>query len=313
VRVATIVVVAAVASGCAARTKGHLADRFVKEGQPVATYDEPGAARAPQSLSDYGNRLRELQAMPRTKASLLPTIESSDRELAKALTMLAFSETPESHRAVAAAYRKAGVLDYAYRHFQRALKLDPCDSDAYEGLARLWREWRRPDLALGDVHRAIYCRPQSASAHNTLGTVLLSLGQRQNARQAFEAALRFDDRAAFALNNLCYLEVSEGNGAAAQSACERALTVDPTLTTARTNLALAYALQGDFSSAEARLLSGPNVARGQYNVGILRMSVGKYADAADAFELALKAQPNLAGAARRAIQARAFAAAHKEP
>jgi Flp pilus assembly protein TadD len=313
VRAAIIVVASAIATGCAARTKAHLADRFVKQGQPAAAYDDPAGARAPQSLSEYGRRLRELQAMPRTKASLLPTIESTNRPLARALMVLALSETAENHRAVAAAYRDAGVLDYAYRHFRRALKLEPCDSDAHEGIGRLWREWGRPELAIGDVYRAIHCRPESASAYNTLGTVFLALGQRENARQAFATALQFDSRAAFALNNLCYLAVSEGDGVAAQSACERALAVDPTLTTARTNLALAYALQGDLSSAEERLLSGSNVATGQYNVGILRMSVGKYADAADAFEQALKAQPNLADAARRAVQARAFAAAHKEP
>jgi len=40
--------------------------------------------------------------------------------------------------------------------------------------------------------------------------------------------------------------------------------------------------------------------------------LGKYDDAADAFELALKAKPNLSEAARRAVQARAIAASHKE-
>jgi Flp pilus assembly protein TadD len=251
--------------------------------------------------------------MARTKASFLPTIESSDRRLASAIAMLAISETAENHRAVAAAYHNAGVLDYAYRHFQRALKLEPCDSAAYEGIARLWREWGRSDLALGDAYRAIHCRPRSASAYNTLGTVFLSLGQRDNARGSFEAALRLDSQAAFALNNLCYLSVAEGNGAAAQRACERALALDPTMPTARTNLALAYALQGDRSNAERRLLSGSNVASGHFNVGILRMSLGLYEDAAESFELALKAQPNLSEAARRAVQARTFAASQKEP
>ena len=314
-RLVMTVVAAAFLSGCAAHKGGGFANRFVKPGEPTTSFDAPGVAAPQQTLDDYGRRLRSLQSMPRTKASLLPTIESSDRQLSAALQMLAVHESAENHRAVAAAYRDAGVTDYAYRHFVRALRIEPCDVAAHEGIARLWREWGRPDLALGDVYRAIHCRPQSASAYNTLGTVLLTLGQWANARQAFEVALRLDDRAAYALNNLCYLSLLEGNGRAAQNACERALAVEPMMRSAQNNLALAYAIQGDVPRAEERLLSGANVATGQYNVGILRMSLGKYADAADAFELALKAQPSLVEAARRVVQARAFAAdqQQKEP
>ena len=309
-----VLVVALALSGCAARQGSQLAGRFIKPGEPQASYDEPGAVAAPprESLASYGHRLRSLQSIPKTKSSLLPTIESSDPQLAAALLALTFQETSANHRAAATAYRNAGVLDYAYRHYLRALKLEPCDGTSHEGLARLWREWGRPELALGDVYRAIHCQPTSASAQNTLGTVLLALGQRQNARTAFDFALRLDAGAAFALNNLCYLSVTEGNGAGAQQECERALALDPALTTARTNLALAFALQGDIATAEQRLLGGPSVATGQFNVGILRMSLGKYDDAADAFELALKAKPNLSEAARRAVQARAIAASHKE-
>jgi Flp pilus assembly protein TadD len=305
-------VAAVVLTGCAARERSSFATRFVKPGEPTTTYDEPGAALPQQSLDDYGRRLRSLQSMPRTKATLLPTIESRDPLLRSALHALAVEESAENHRMVAAAYRSAGVLDYAYRHYQRALRLDHCDSASHEGLARLWREWKRPELALGDVYRAIHCRPHSASAYNTLGTILLALDQRTNARHAFEFALRLDGGAAFALNNLCYLSLVEGNGAGAQRECERALTLEPALAAARTNLALAHAIQGDVAGAEWRLLSGPDQAAGQYNVGILRMSLGRYSDAADAFELASRAEPGLADAARRAVQARAFAAAHKE-
>lgn len=311
-RLLITVVAAALLSGCSARQQTHFGSRFVKPGEPTTTFDDPSASLPQQSLSDYWARLRSLQSTPRTKTTLLPTIESTNRELAAALTALAFFDSAENHRLAAAAYQNAGVLDYAYRHFQRALKLEPCDSASYEGVARLWRTWKRPELALGDAYRAIHCQPKSASAYNTLGTVFLSLGQRTNAREAFTTALRLDDRAAFALNNLCYLSVLEGDGAAAQRTCERALTLDPAMPTARTNLALAYALQGDLSHAEQRLLSAPNLGTAHYNVGILRMSLGKYADAADAFELALKFQPNLSDAARRAIQARAFGAAQKE-
>jgi Flp pilus assembly protein TadD len=265
-----------------------------------------------ESLSDYGRRLQNLQAMRKTKSSLLPTIESSDPALAAALVALALRETAETHRLVAAAYLNAGVRDYAHRHFQRALRINPCDSASHEGIARLWRDWGMADLALGDAHRAIHCRPHSASAHNTLGTILLALGQRVNARRAFEFALLLDDRAAYALNNLCYVSLNEGNAVAAERECARALALEPTMSPAQTNLALAYALQGDVARAERRLLDGPDVAQGRYNVGILRMSLGSYSAAAAAFQSALAARPSLMNAARRAAQARELADAQEE-
>jgi tetratricopeptide (TPR) repeat protein len=311
VRAGIAIVAAAVLSGCAARG-ARFADRFVKPGEPSLTFDAGETAPPPESLADWGRRLRTLQANARPKSSMLPTLESQNADLAAALTSLALHDSAENHRRVAAAYWNVGVTDYAFRHYQRALKIEPCDSSSYENLARLWRDWGRPELALGDAHRAIHCRPHSASAHNTLGTVLLLLGQRGNARQAFELALMLDDRAVFALNNLCYVSLQEGKALAAQQACERALALDPTMAAAKTNLALAYAIQGDVAKAEQRLLNRPDIATGQYNVGILRMSLGKYADAADAFERALRARPTLSEAASRAVQARAFAAAYKE-
>lgn len=310
-----VAVAAALAlSGCAARGGGGgLAARFVTPGEPEIQYG-PDPAEAPKvDLQAYARKLRELQtkAAPRTPA-LLPTIETRDPAIAAALLRVAMLPGAESHRLAAVAYRQAGVMDYAFRHYQRALGYEDCDSAAYEGLAQIWRDWGTPGLGLGDAHRAIYCKPHSATAYNTLGTVLEALGQRKHARDAFGFALRLDPAAAYALNNLCFLAVRDGNGARAQQACERALALDPDMPAARTNLALAYAIQGDIAKAEGQLLDGPDPAAALYNVGMLRMSVGDYQAAARAFERAAKARPSLYQAHRRAVQARKLAADGKE-
>lgn len=309
--VAVLVAVIA-ASGCAAR-QDRLANRFIKPGVPTTSFD--GVARKPpaEDLHEYSRKVRELQSRAAPKNSLLPTIESRDPELSKALLQLAIFETAENHRRVAAAYRRAGITDYAFRHLHRALRLEPCDSLAYEGMAQMWRDAGLPELALGDSYRALACRPNSASGLNTLGTVFQALGQAENARRAFNEALRVDTQAVFALNNLCYLSIQEGNGPAAEAACRRALTMEPGLTASRNNLALAFALQGRIVDAEAGLLESPDRAEGQYNVGILRMALGNFQDAAAAFDLAASERPSLWEAARRAVQARVLAAQNREP
>ena len=134
-------------------------------------------------------KLRALQSKAAPKNSLLPTIESSNPELARALLLLAMHESAENHRLAASAYRKAGVLDFAYRHFQRAVVLEPCDGVSYDGMARLWRDWGMPDLALSDVHRALNCTEKSAEIYNTLGTILESLGQPRSAERAYRSAV----------------------------------------------------------------------------------------------------------------------------
>ena len=299
-------------AGCSARPGGTFAKRFVVPGEPTTRLDDIKIAAPEQSLEDYASRLRHLQSTPRSKASLLPTIESQDPALARALLALSLDRSAENHVLVAAAYRAAGVTDHAYQHYQRALKIDGCASAAHEGIARLWRDWGMPALAVGDAYRAIGCRPHSATAYNTLGTAMLALGQNANARRTFEFALRLDVKASYALNNLCYLSLLEGDAAGARLSCGRALEIEPGMPAARTNLALAHALSGDVATAERLLLENGDVAGAQYNLGLLRMSMGRYADAAEAFDQAYRARPSLSEAARRAVQARKIAAGQKE-
>jgi tetratricopeptide (TPR) repeat protein len=200
-------------SGCATRGRGFQG-RFVKRGDPSVSLDAPKTEVKPKpvSLGEYARRLRTIQANARTTINIGNVLESRDPVLAAALLKLSMFPNAATHREVAQIYATAGITDFAYRHWQRALQLEPCDASAFEGLARLWRQWGAPELALGDAYRAVHCRPHSASAYNTLGTVMVALGQLENAKKAFEFALRLDDRAAFVLNNLCYVALQEGDG-----------------------------------------------------------------------------------------------------
>lgn len=309
-RTCTVALIVAAGSGCASRS-GTFAHRFIKPGEPTASYGEVTPLAPAADLGEYARKLRELQVKATPKTSLLPTVESMNPALAEALLRLALEQTSENHRSAAAAYRHAGVNDFAFRHYQRALRLEPCDSAAYEGLARIWRDWGMPDLGLGDAHRAVYCQPQSASAHNTLGTVFEALGQRKRAREAFTHAVALQPASAVTWNNLCFIAMRDGDGAEAEHACQLALALQPNLAAARTNLALAYVVQGNFAKAEAQLLDGPDPAQAQYNIGMLRMSVRDYAAAAQAFDRAAARRPSMSDARRRAVRARQLAAAQK--
>ena len=295
-------VFAAASSGCAAHGS-RFASRFVRPGQPTASFDDPVAA-SPQQLQEYVRKVRDTQAKATPKSSLLPTLETTDSALAKGLLLLAMQETPAHHRAVAAAYWNAGVLDFAFHHLQRAAALDRCDAAAYDGMARVWRAWGRPDVAIGDAYRAIHCNPESAEIYNTLGTIMQLLGQNENAQRAYEHAVALDRHAGFALNNLCFLQVSQGHAPEGERFCRMALAESPAFEPARNNLALAFVVGQDPAAAEQHLLAGNRTADGWYNVGMLRLATGRYREAAAAFDEASTANPSWIMASRRAVQAR---------
>jgi tetratricopeptide (TPR) repeat protein len=228
--------------------------------------------------------------------------------LSSARLLLSVSPVAGSHRRVATAYMRLGVLDAAYDHFKAALRLEPSDAASFDGLARVWRDWGLSKLGLGDAYRAIYYAPTSPAVYNTLGTILQRLGQTAGAQAAFEAALRRDPHAAYALNNLCYMQFLQGYVAQAIASCRSALEEQPDLAAAHNNLGLAYWLEGDRTSATGSFAStgGPGAVR--FNTGIALLGSRQYWQAAQAFDDAGTLAPALPLARQRARQARTLAA-----
>lgn len=219
--------------------------------------------------------------------------------------MLSLAPSAEGHCRVAERYRQRGILDAAYDHFNKALALDPRNADAYDGLARVWRDWGLPHLGVGDAHRATYYAPQSAAAQNTYGTLMQALGNYREARMAYELATWLDPHAAYAVNNLCYLAFLQGKTDTAIQRCSAALKLDPSLAAAKNNLALAFAAAGKLDLARAQFLDAGDRASGLYNVGIMYLAAGDQPRALAAFDEASRTRVTFALARERANQIRA--------
>jgi len=300
-RWASIGLAAALLSGCAARQSRTSQPESAREKAPAT------AAAAPESLSDYMQKVRHLSAnaRPVSKNEAVETLETRDPAIVAELLLVSNEPTGDRYRSLAERYRERGVLDAAYRNFNRAIALNPRDGAAYEGLARVWRDWGLPALALGDAHRAVYYAPRSASARNTYGTVMQALGRYDDARRAYELATSLDPQGAYAVNNLCYLAFLNGRLDAAIETCRKALELDPSMTTARNNLALAFAASGRKDLAHTEFLNAVDRASGLYNMGIVYLASGDSASALNAFDHASKARPTFHLARERARQIRA--------
>jgi len=267
----------------------------------------PSAAATPgddASLSSYMQQVRELSRRTRPRATDALVAETWSQDLAAAIARHAAPPTPASEVDLAQAYVRAGILDQAYEHFAAAASLDPHDGAAWDGLARIWRDWGFPHIGLGDAYRAVWAAPRSPAVHNTLGTILQFLGHGPAARAQFAQALAYDAGAAYAHNNLCYSWLMEADANAAAIACGRALTIDPGMVPARNNLALASAIDGDLVGAVEIFEEAGGEAAAQYNLGIVSLSQRRYAAAADAFDRATVLNPLLILARVRARQAR---------
>ena len=298
-RGASVALAVTLLSGCAIRQS-----RTPQPPSPPVNAAPPEAA--PESLSEYMQKVRHLSvnARPLSKNEAVETLETRDPAIAAELLLVSSQPTAERYRSLAERYRERGVLDAAYRNFNRAIALNPRDAAAYEGLARVWRDWGLPALALGDAHRATYYAPQSASARNTYGTVMQALGHYDYARAAYEAASRLEPQAAYAVNNLCYLAFVEGRLDTAIETCRKALEIDPTMTAARNNLALAFAATGRIDLARAEFVDAGDRASALYNSGIVYLAAGDSRSALDAFDEASKARPTFHLARERARQIR---------
>ncbi len=99
------------------------------------------------------------------------------------------------------------------------------------------------DLARASIlaQQSIEMEPEQAVSHNLLGAIQASLGQSEQARAAFQAALGLDARDGATYTNLALLELSSGNDAVAAGLFAEALSLDPGSEAARQGLVRAGA------------------------------------------------------------------------
>jgi tetratricopeptide (TPR) repeat protein len=232
------------------------------------------------------------------------TVESADRRLSAALLAERVQPTADSHLQVAEEYRRLGLLDSAHDRLMRALNKEPRNAALHEAVARIWRDWGMSDLGLRHAHQSVYLAPRSASALNTLGTLLDALGRLDEAQAAYQGALALDKNAAWALNNLCYLAFRRGRLEEARAHCEAALQRSPMSVAAHNNLGLTYAAAGDIGQAHEEFRGAGDLAAAEYNLGMMHMANGEFAAAARAFEEAIKLRPDFTAAKTRAHAAR---------
>lgn len=126
------------------------------------------------------------------------------------------------------AYRRAGLYDQALADMNKALALDPNDSDAYVDRGNVYKNKGQYDLALHDYDQAIRLDPNSATAFYDRGDFFLDRRQYDRAIQDDDQAIRLKPDYASAFDNRCFGRAVLGRLPQALADCNEAVRLAAT-------------------------------------------------------------------------------------
>lgn len=236
------------------------------------------------------------------------------------------------------AFSHMGMLDDARAEFESALSLDPRCTEAYHYLVAILRQlrllpeaekWVRKGLlhhqnsssfqflaanvfeemgffdeALAYVKKSVRLDPDASVAYVTLGRVLHTLGQRDQARLAYEEALSKEMGLAEAALGIGSITLEEGRLEDAMDWLLRAVAMDGHCVEARLKLGWCFLHLGQYEEAELEFLQVANGPRtefhfsARFSLGRLYLLLGNPSLAKEVLVQVCEAQPQLGDAHR---------------
>jgi TolB-like protein/Flp pilus assembly protein TadD len=138
-------------------------------------------------------------------------------------------------------------------HAEQALALDPASPEAFAALGNIAIDEGRRDTARRLFQRAIALRPSFATAHQWLGTSLMTAGELEAGLASLQRSAELDPRSLVTGHNQLWALLALGREAEARAACERVLAFVPEYSACLDTLALMALLRGELDVAEPLL------------------------------------------------------------
>lgn len=194
--------------------------------------------------------------------------------------------------------QRAGQLGLAHSHYQRAIKLDPQNADAWHLLGVAVLQAGKSALAAKHLQMAVKIRPGFAQAHNDLGTALREGGKHAEAIAALAQALSVRPGYVDAMFNLGIAFEAAGQPAQADRCYRQVLAWRADHADAATNLGNLLRRHGrlndalPFANLAQRL--APDRAQTNGNLALLLSDLGRQADAVRYARMAIAREPEQA-------------------
>jgi tetratricopeptide (TPR) repeat protein len=193
--------------------------------------------------------------------------------------------TAGAYNTLGALFAAAGAVTCAIPSFQLSLRLDAKNWEAHYNLALAYLHTGEPVRAATELRAAIREKPDSATSHFALGTLLYSQKKLAPAAAEFDAVLKIDPNFPGAAVSFAQVLVAQGNSRAAIAVLQKALAQPPAAAQASPKapdqtvsitvaLGLAYSQAGQPEKAaetlEQLVASHPDSADAHLGLGVFR-------------------------------------------
>ena len=212
-----------------------------------------------------------------SKACLSP--EHPSEQITMLLETVKAHPTAGAYNTLGALYAAAGQVKCAIPAFQASLRLDAKNWEAHYNLALAFLTTGDSARASTELHAAIREKPDSATAHFALGTLLYNQKKLAPAATEFDAVLKIDPNFPGAATNLAQVLMLQGNSRAAIALLEKALSQPPPpeqVVGISVALGLAYSQAGQPGKAvdtlQQLIAAHPESADAHLGLGILYAS-----------------------------------------
>lgn len=179
----------------------------------------------------------------------------------------------------------------------KALELEPQNTSVYMLLAQAYIHFKKDGLAVGKLNESLAKSPRNLAALMRLATLLELRGDFPKAAEAYEKALELDGAFAPTMNNLAYIYAAKlGKLDAALDLARKARELAPNNPNIADTLSWLLCLKGQYINALplAREASSalPGNPEALLHLGLANYGLGNYAAARQAFDSALKLNPD---------------------
>ena len=175
--------------------------------------------------------------------------------------------------------------------YQWALEVEAIHIGAKTGLGIVYLQQRQYDQAEQQLQPVVENGKAPWQAFNALGVIADIQGDYAKAQGYYEQGLADNPMVPRMLNNLGYSHYLEGDWPAARQALRQALAIDPSYELAWRNLGLVHARDGDYDFAIEAVARNGERAEALNDIGYIAMVDGRYAEAMNFFQEAMRQSP----------------------
>ncbi|MCL6583010.1 MAG: sulfatase-like hydrolase/transferase [bacterium] len=240
------------------------------------------------------------------------TLDAASREKLRSLGYV-FTSDPAKNKS--STYpdpkRKIGLLKYfnqganylsqqkyaeAIKEFEKVIKEDPQNIDAFTCLGAVYQAMGKSDKAIESYRQAVALGPDHLDNLVQLATLSLSAGQAEEAKSALERALRLNPKSREVYLNLGIYYIGKGNWTEAKANLEKCLELDPGYSLAQNHLVSVYynlkEVDKAISLCQTVLKANPKDPSALYNLASIYLEERKASEAADYFRKLIEISPN---------------------